>query len=290
MEFDDYMGFSHRDSTISLENGSGLDPDLLDTAAEVCGRVLMASASNKGDATQELVNLMRPAVLKRAVLDWLPMVKGTRSRRYNVVCEALGLTAVRRPKLAQAVDEAVKLAFPSWQRSSESAVRIVCKADPAFAFVGVQIHENLRSDAFGRPGSLRRHLACGLLQLAGVDEGSTVLDPFMGSGTILDAALRIYGADSVIGMELDAATYEVARARFEDSRSSLFARSFDELDLSLIDRQTRVVTNVPFGVRFKRVETGRLINFFSKCALAGATITALISRGQGATVARALRL
>jgi predicted RNA methylase len=290
MEFNDYVEFHHRDSTIVLTDGSGLDPDLLDTPAEVHGQVLVASANGKADATQQLVGLLRPARMKQAVLDWLPMVKGTRPRRYSVVCEALGQTAVRRPALAQAIDEGVRAALPNWRRSSDSAVRIFCKADPFFAFVGVQIHTNLQGDDSRLPGSLRRHLASGLLQLAGVDEDSTVLDPFMGGGTILDAAMRIYGAERAIGIEVDVAAYAIAERRLANASVSLLASSFDELDLGLIDLKTKLVTNVPFGVQFERVETARLIDFLRKCSQAGATITALTSREQGSEVSRALRL
>ena len=137
---------------------------------------------------------MRPAAVKRAVLDLLPDVQGTRPRRYSIACETLGRTTIHRQYLAQQIEQVFRVAFPGWRRSSDRAVRIFCKADPDFAFVGVQLHSNIGDDDSGRPGALRRHLACGLLQLAGVDADILVLDPFMGTGAILDAAMRLYQA------------------------------------------------------------------------------------------------
>ena len=290
MEFNDYMEFHHRDSTISLDDGSELDPDLLDTPAEVFGRVLIAAASDKADATQQLVKLLRPSVFKQAIVDWLPAVQGSRHRRYSVICESLGQTEIKRPDLARAIEEAVITGFPNWQRSSDKSVRIFCKADPFFAFVGVQIHTNLSGDGAGLPGSLRRHLGSGLLQLAGVDEDSTVLDPFMGAGTILDAAIQYYGVDKVIGMEIDKTAFAVAKRKLTYQNTTLLLSSFDKLDFDLVNDQTKLVTNVPFGIRFEKVETERLIGFLGKCTKTGATVTMLTSREQGTDISRALKL
>ncbi len=231
-----------------------------------------------------------PDLVKRAVLDLLSHVQGTRSRRYSVVCETLGRTAVRRQELAKHVDGVMQSAFPGWRRSSEQAVRIFCKGDPDFAFVGVQVGSNLGDDDSGRPGALRRHLACGLLQLAGVDSDSVVLDPFMGTGSILEAAMHLYEARAVVGLEVDPAAADIAERRITGGQVSIFRQSFEALDTSLIDSRTKLVTNVPFGKQFERVDTRRLERFLSKCSQAGARITMLGSREQGARAAASLRL
>ncbi|MDE2823541.1 MAG: hypothetical protein OXK79_08550, partial [Chloroflexota bacterium] len=231
-----------------------------------------------------------PDIVKRAVLDCLPNVRGTRPRRYSIACETLGRTTIRRQNLAQQIEQVFRVAFPGWRRSSEQAVRIYCKADPDFAFVGVQLHSNLGDDDSGRPGALRRHLACGLLQLAGVDAESVVLDPFMGTGAILDAALRQYQARAVVGFEVDSAAYDIAERRLNSGKASIFQQSFESLDTAVIDSYTRMVTNAPFGAQFERVDTRRLVRFFRECSQAGARITMLTSRGQGAHLGRALGL
>ena len=242
------------------------------------------------DATRRIVKLVRPTAVKRAVLDLLPDVKRTRPRRYSIVCETLGRTTIRRQDLAQQIEQVFRVAFPGWRRSSDHAVRIFCKADPDFAFVGVQLHSNLGDDNSGRPGALRRHLACGLLQLAGVDAESVVLDPFMGTGAILDAALRQYQARAVVGFEVDSAACDIAERRLAGTAVSIIRASYETLDIGLIDSRTRIVTNIPFGSQFERVNTEKLIPVLRACSHAGARITILASREQSSHLGRALGL
>ena len=287
---EDYVHFNHRDSTLTCPDGLPSTVKSLRTPAEVFGQVASAGPRRAEDATRQLVRMLRPNAVKRVVLDLLPDVEGTRPRRYSVACETLGRTDVRRQDLAQQIEQAVRAAFPRWQRSNAQPVRIFCKADPSFAFVGVQLHSNLGDDDSGRPGALRRHLACGLLQLAGVDSDSLVLDPFMGTGGILDTALRLYQARSGIGFEVEPAACDIAERRLAGLNASIFGASFETLDTALIDSRTRLVTNIPFGARFERADTAKLIRFLRECSRAGARITMLASREQGGRVGAALGL
>ena len=282
-----YVEFHHRDSTLVSRDASLQD---LRTPAEVFGEVSAAVPRRGQDATQQLVKILRPDLVKRAVLDMLSYVQGTRPRRYSVVCETLGRTAVRRQKLAKHVEGVMQGAFPGWRRSSEEAVRIFCKGDPDFAFVGVQVGSNLGDDDSGRPGALRRHLACGLLQLAGVDSDSVVLDPFMGTGSILEAALDQYEARAVVGLEVDPAAADIAERRISVENVTVFRQSFEALDTRLIDSRTRLVTNVPFGEQFERVNTENLVRVLRACSDAGARVAMLASREQGSQLGGALGL
>ena len=265
-----YVSFHHRDSTLVCDDEFSTASGSLRTPAEVFGKVVSARSRPGEDATRRLVRLMRPAAVKRAVLDLLPDVKGTRPRRYSIACETLGRTSVRRQDLAQQVEQVFRTAFPGWRRSSDHAVRIFCKADPAFAFVGVQLHSNLGDDDSGRPGALRRHLACGLLQLAGVDEDSLVIDPFMGTGAILQAALRSYQVRAAVGFEVDPAACDIAERRLAGANVSIIRASYETMDLEFIDSRTRIVTNIPFGSRFERVNTEKLVP----------VLTCLLGRGR----------
>ena len=285
-----YVGFHHRDSTLVCNDGFSSALQDLRTPAEVFGEVASAMSHRGEDATRQLLKFMRPDIVKRAVLDCLPNVRGTRPRRYSIVCETLGRTTIRRQDLAQQIEQVFRVAFPGWRRSSDHAVRIFCKADPDFAFVGVQLHSNLGDDDSGRPGALRRHLACGLLQLAGIDAESVVLDPFMGTGAILDAALHQYQARAVVGFEVDSAAAEIAERRLNGEKASIFRQSFESLDTAMIDSYTRMVTNAPFGAQFEQVDTRRLVRFLLECRQAGARITMLASREQGSHLGRALGL
>ena len=154
--------------------------------------------------------------------------------------------------------------------------------------MGVQLHSNLGDDDSGRPGALRRHLACGLLQLAGVDADSLVLDPFMGTGAIPDAAISLYQARSAIGLEVDSAACDIAERRLPGENVTIFRASFETLDTGLIDSHTRIVTNIPFGNQFERVDTEALVRVLLACSRAGARITMLASREQGAKISAAL--
>ena len=234
-----YVGFHHRDSTLACRNGLTVAPKSLRTPAEVFGEVISSSSRRGEDATRQLARLMRPGAVKRAVLDLLPEVQGTRPRRYSIACETLGRTTIRRQDLAQQIEQVFLAAFPGWRRSSDHAVRIFCKADPDFAFVGVQLHSNLGDDDPGRPGALRRHLACGLLQLAGVDADSLVLDPFMGTGAILDAAMRLYHASGAVGFEIDPAACDIAERRLAGTDVSVVRASYETMDIGLMDSRTR---------------------------------------------------
>ena len=286
---DDSPRFYHRDSTAVQQNPAAVWPDSLNTPSEVFGHVISASARSGVDATRILRKLMRPADVKQAVLDWLPMVEGTRPRRYSITCEILGRTSLSRSMLDRALDRVIRAAFPAWRRASVNAVRLLCKADPSFGFVGVQIHSNLGDD-HTRPGALRMHLASSLLQLAGVDSTTTVIDPFMGTGAVLDAAMRLYDARASIGFDVDDAACQIAARRLVGQDASIVRASFNTLDIGLVDAKTRLVTNAPFGVRFPSVDTTRLIDILRRCSESGARIAMLASREQGREASAALRL
>ena len=287
---DEYVHFHHRDSTLVCRDGIPTPPKDLRTPAEVFGEVMSTTSHRGQDATQRLIKHMRPNVVKGAVLDALPHVEGTRSRRYSIACETLGRTTVRRQDLAQHIEQVFRVAFPGWRRASDHAVRLFCKADPDFAFVGVQIHSNLGDDDSGRPGALRRHLACGLLQLAGVEADNVVLDPFMGTGAILEAAMHPYQARAAIGFEIDSAACDIAERKLAGTRASVIRASYETMDIALIDSRTRIVTNIPFGNQFERVDTDNLVRFLRACSSAGARMTLLASREQGAHLRAALGL
>ncbi len=287
---EEYVRFHHRDSTLVCGEKNSTTPRWLRTPAEIFGEVVSAASGRGEDATRRLLRLIRPDALKRAVLDMLPEVEGTRPRRYSIACETLGRTSIRRQDLAQRLERVFSSAFSGWRRSSDQAVRILCKADPEFSFVGVQLHSNLGDDDPGRPGALRRHLACGLLQLADVSADSLVLDPFMGTGAILDAAMRLYNVNAVMGFEIDPAACDIAERRLAGKNAAVFRQSFERIDARLFNSRTAIVTNIPFGNRFARVETEKLVQVLLAASEAGAGITLLASREQGANLSAALGL
>ncbi len=169
------------------------------------------------DAAGELARRLDSSQLKASILRWLPLAEKTASRRFSVTTELYGRTSIRRDALDRAVGRAAAAAFPRWRPSQREGVRLLCKADAENAVLGIQLYSNLGDDQDGLPGALRRHLACDLLTVAGVEGGNTVFDPLMGTGTILGMAADRYGAALGIGLEVDADAYRAALTRLQDA-------------------------------------------------------------------------
>jgi 23S rRNA G2445 N2-methylase RlmL len=102
-------------------------------------------------------------------------------------------------------------------------------------------------------------------------EGDAVVDPFMGSGTILEAAAQTYGAGRLVGAEVEGEGFKLARERLRGAREMgvevrLRRTSFEQLEDDEIPEGARLVSNLPFGVRFERVETARLVEWLRRVA------------------------
>ena len=281
----DHVPFYHRDSSLVLADRPEFLSRKLVTPAEVFGSLLNADATETEDATDILGRQLNVATLKEQVLAWLPKTQAGHLRRYSLTTETYGKTSLRRQDLAETINAAIGQAFPRWRRSGDRGLRILCKADPQNAILGVQLYSNMNSKSDGISGSLRAHLACGLLTLAGVGPGDTVLDPFMGTGTILNMAAGAFGATACIGLEIDQESFNVAKRRLAGDVSTLFHNRFQDFDPSTLTRGTRLVSNIPFGVQFEAVPTARLVQYIRDCEVRGAQSTLLISRGQAKALA-----
>jgi 23S rRNA G2445 N2-methylase RlmL len=140
-----------------------------------------------------------------------------------------------------------------------------------------------------RSGTLREHLACGLLTLARVGRADAVLDPFMGTGTILRSAAERFDVRVCIGAEVDAAAYRDAR-RMIQADGRLRHGSFEELDFDTLPHSVKLVSNLPFGVQFTQVPTRRLLAFLVSLQPRLRAVALLMSREQARVVAEALPL
>jgi hypothetical protein len=266
----------------------------LATPAEAYGCLLAAQATPRGDATAALAaDLARvaPARVAQEVQVWLG---GPAPRRaaYSIGVEVWGDTALHRRALGELAQAALERAFPRWEYVSSGGVRLLCKADTRAAFVGVQLYSNVAHDTppdKGRHGALREHLACGLLALAGVVSGDVVLDPFMGTGSILAAAARL-GAEGCIGAEPDGQAYRLARRRVRAPVTRLLHGSFEELDVAALPGGLRLVSNLPFGVQFAPVPSARLLRFLERLEPQVSGAALLMARRQAAEIAPALGL
>jgi predicted RNA methylase len=284
-----HVDFWHRDSTLVVPASEVLSRRRLHTPADAHGTALAAKAKGAWDATAVLARSLRQGELQPLLWRWLVETKRTRMHRYSIGSEVWGDTAVRRRDLAAVVRGAMRVAFPRWREEAAGGLRLFCKADTRAALVGVQLYSNLETEP-AMPGALREHLACGLLAVAGARRGDPVLDPFMGTGTILRAATRHYGAAELIGVEVDRASFRWASERLPAEGTRLLNASFEALDPATLPGGLRLVTNLPFGVRFGQAPTERLVAFLRAAGekLAGAAL--LLSREQAAELAAALPL
>jgi hypothetical protein len=288
-----YADFYHRDSSVVVAADRGLLRERLLTPGEAYGCLAVSQGSQMRDATELLERPLEPNAVRRHLAFWLDGASGGNRGRWAVAfsigSEVWGATAVHRRELAGLVSAALRQALPNWREVPSGGVRVLCKADTGAAIVGLRLYSNV-SRQEGRPGTLREHLACALLVLAHVQRQDTVLDPFMGSGTILRAAWRRFGVRSCIGYEIDAAAYRLAKRAVLTPEAQLHHRSFETCAPSRLPDGTKLVSNLPFGERYAEVPTDRLVRFLSEAQRVTRAITLLMGRAQADRVARALRL
>ena len=282
---DGRVAFHHRDSSLLTPAVEDLDSARLLTPAAVHGCLADFAPAGRTDAVGELARRLHNGRLKEAILRWLPLAERTASRRFSVATELYGRTSMRRDALQRLVSRAVAAAFPRWRLSQREGVQLVCKADAEAAVLGLQLYSNLGGEQDGRPGALRPHLACSLLTVAGVGDGDSVFDPFMGTGTILEMAAYRYGAGRVAGLEVDGDAYRAARARLPEDRTTLVNAPFEDFDYASLPAGSRLVTNVPFGVRFAQVRTAALLQLIHRPELSGSPAALLLSRHQANPIA-----
>ncbi len=267
----------HRDSTLLA--ALPLPHDQLLTPASVFGCLLDANATGTEDATVVFARRLEPEALKTAALTWLTHVKGPRRRSYCILSEVYGETASTRKTLATAVGMALRHAFPHWKRTAADGLRFSCTADPQTALLGLQLYTNLSRHTEGREGTLRDHLACGLLVLARVQPQDVVLDPFMGTGTILRMAATRFKVRSCMGLEIDPRVYALAQEQLAGTDAKLVQGSYERIHRAQVPKRVKVVSNLPFGVKFPRIPTDSLVQFLFR-ELEPEAVSLLMSRDQ----------
>jgi hypothetical protein len=112
----------------------------------------------------------------------------------------------------------------------------------------------------------------------------------MGTGTILRAAGRDFGARALAGAEVDAAAYRLARRALAGIQARLVAGSFEQLDVAALPPFVKLVSNLPFGVQFAPVPTPRLLRFLRALLPRLAGVALLMGREQARDVAPAIGL
>lgn len=289
MGFNGHATFHHRESSVIACQTPNSTSKKLVTPASVYGCVTVTRKSKHGDSTTTLKNLLKPRVFRENILAWLPLVDSKSRRSYSLQTESWGKTSLQRKELSSLVANIAQTAFPRWKRSLESGLRIYCKADPENTVVGVQLYSNLQKGG-SRPGTLRRHLACCLLAITNVSSDTLVFDPFMGTGTILDAAKKEFNVSNYIGLEIDKQIFETVNKRLGSKDGMLLNKSFEEFDFEHLGKNPALVSNIPFGVQFQKVRTEKLRDFLHNSGINPSQITILMGREQANELSQSMGL
>lgn len=281
---------AHRDSSLVVPAVPALLDRRLITPASVHGLVAAADTSDGLDATEVLRRRLRGPDFGERLDHWLSIAAPRAAGRatFSLETEIRGETAVRRHALADLVRREVARRFAHWDESKDGDVRLLCKADPNAALLGVQLYTSLRSEPGIRAGALREHLACSLLALARVAPGDAVVDPFMGTATILRAARERFAAGACIGAESDPAAFRLARGALRADGSRLHLGSFEGVDVGSLSNGVRLVSNLPFGARFHRAPTTRLVEFMLQLGARLDGVALLADREQAIRLGQAL--
>ncbi|MDW8033455.1 MAG: THUMP domain-containing protein [Nitrososphaerota archaeon] len=140
-------------------------------------------------------------------------------------------------------------------------VNIICDIVGSRCYIGIQLtRESLHKRferPFDHPAAIKTPLAYGMLRMADVRDGDTLLDPFCGGGTILIEAAQIWdGRVKILGSDinsrfLDGASKNIKAAGVERHilLKTADARRLNEYYSVEIDK---IVTNPPYGVRLGR--------------------------------------
>lgn len=124
------------------------------------------------------------------------------------------------------------------------------------------------------PASTHPPLAAAMAQLAGIQDGEVMWDPFCGSGLELIERARLGGVDSIIASDIDDHAIKVARQNFEsagiDSESLVIHRSdfrnYKKVTGIAAGSISLIVANPPLGRRVRVEDLKGLIAEFYKIA------------------------
>ena len=155
---------------------------------------------------------------------------------------------IHRRLVAAGVNSAINSVFPLW--------RTLDPADLEFwVFWSNEVSLTLRlSDQTlkyrnrtppKRPGALRPTVAAAMVELAGLEDAQSILDPFCGTGTVLAECQRRFEGLELSGSDQSAGAIRTATARLGE-QATIRQAGIDELDYAPCSFD-RILTNLPWG-------------------------------------------
>ena len=139
--------------------------------------------------------------------------------------------------------------------------------------------------AFVRTVTLKPNVAFAMLQLAGVKDGDTILDPFTGSGTIVLEAMEVFPNVKCYGLDRSGAAVKGATANAEaaglSKRVDFVQGNARLLHKSYDFKFDHIVSNLPWGLKtgctadIKELYTGAIASAWGALKVGG-TLTTII--------------
>jgi len=170
---------------------------------------------------------------------------------FSVTANFVGKRNYNADEIKRAVSDGVVSRY-RWEYGSEDvcAINLRVFIEHATAYVGLRLspaplHSRLYKQAH-LSGSLKPNVAAAMLELAGVEAGMSLLDPFCGAGTIpIEAGL---GGAQAWGGDVSAAALAAAAQNAAAAGIRMWLAHWDARRLPLASGSLeRIVSNLPWG-------------------------------------------
>lgn len=203
-----------------------------------------------------------------------PMTKGKPT--FHLVCQREGEHGFRRIDALDALADGLAGKIPAgWQPQDENAwLEIWLTIKGSTAVCGLRLSDRTMRHRLYKEdhilASLRPTVAGGMVHLAGVGPGMTVLDPMCGAGTILAETIEVAkrrgkaGRVTVLGGDIDPNAMFVTGQNLDNVGPAVLAR-WDSRRLPLEHESVdRIVCNPPFGKQL--VSPDEIPPLYAACA------------------------
>lgn len=172
---------------------------------------------------------------------------------FSVTASFVGKRNYNYHEIKSAISSGIQQQYSEWQYvedDTDADINIRIFIEHQQALIGMRLAETpLHRRAYKQnslSGSLKAPIAAAMLQLADVQSGQTILDPFCGSGTILiEAAQMKYHP---IGGDSNHEALSISQANAKNASANLSLNHWDARTLPLPTHSVQaIVSNLPWG-------------------------------------------